>query len=429
MDVSEMSLINQMLQDLDARRSETTAQGQMGPQVRAVEAPRKRSPLILAGVVAGASVLAAAGAGWVWMQPTKSASVNAAAPVVVPAAGQSLAEKRPVAIASVAQATSKAVEAASVSSAASASASAVVQPAGVVDRVVDRVIADHVSFTAGDFPLKLDTRLTVVPPTLAQNAVKPANEPSAVRPARVTQGDQALQPTRTLQGTATKGKSESVQAAAPASTDVAVLSGAELASAVKPSRETTAAQRAESEYRRATLALQQGRAAEALSGFEQAITVDPTHAASRQAIISLLLERGQQDAALRRAKEGIIIDPSQIGIAMILARLHVEKGELKPAIDVLEGSLRHAGDRADYQAFLAAVLQRDGRHKDAVDHYLAAVRQTPQSGVWWMGLGMSLQAQQRNTDALEAYRRAKATNSLSAELMTFVDGRLAQLQR
>jgi MSHA biogenesis protein MshN len=413
MDVSEMSLINQMLQDLDARRSEATSHGQMGTQVRAVEVSQKRNPLILAGVVVGASVLVAAGAGWYWMQSTKSGSDNAAAPL--------------------AQTTSKAVEATSVSSASSAIAptTALAQPA-VVDRALDRVVADRVIFTLGNLPLKLDTRLAVVPPTLTQTAVKPTNEPSAAKPARIAQSGQdaqVLQPTRILQGTATKAKPESVQAAAPASTDVAVLSGTELASAIKPSKETTVAQRAESEYRRATLALQQGRTTEALSGFEQAIAVDPAHAASRQAIISLLLERGQQDAALRRAKEGIALDPSQVGIAMILARLHVEKGELKPAIDVLEGSLRHAGDRADYHAFLAAVLQRDGRHKDAVDHYLAAVRQTPQSGVWWMGLGMSLQAQQRNTDALEAFRRAKATNSLSADLVTFVDGRLAQLQR
>ena len=61
--------------------------------------------------------------------------------------------------------------------------------------------------------------------------------------------------------------------------------------------------------------------------------------------------------------------------------------------------------------------------------YLLAVRMAPQSGIWWMGLGISLQADSRNAEAQESFTRAKATNSLSAELAGFVDQKLAQLRR
>ncbi len=89
----------------------------------------------------------------------------------------------------------------------------------------------------------------------------------------------------------------------------------------------------------------------------------------------------------------------------------------------------YATDRADYQAFLAALLQRDSRNKEAAELYLQALQKSPQTGIWWMGLGISLQAESRVPEAQEAFSRAKASNSLSPELLAFVESKLKQLQR
>jgi len=196
----------------------------------------------------------------------------------------------------------------------------------------------------------------------------------------------------------------------------------------KQVRDFTPQQRAENEYRKALHAHQQGRTNEAISGMEQALQLDAHHAAVRQTLIGLLLDSKRHDDAMRLAREGLGLDPAQTGLAMILARLQVERGELRSAIETLERSLPHAADRADYHAFLAALLQRDERHKLAAERYLIALQKTPQNGVWWMGLGMSLQADNRAKDAQDAFKRAKASNSLSPELQAFVDARLNQLQ-
>jgi MSHA biogenesis protein MshN len=197
----------------------------------------------------------------------------------------------------------------------------------------------------------------------------------------------------------------------------------------KQMKELTPQQRAENEYRKATILLQHGKSAEAIDGLEQALQFDPQHAAARQMLVGALLDAARQDDAIRRAREGLAIDPAQPGLAMILARLQLDKGELKPALATLERTLPHAAERADYQSFLAALLQRDGRHKDAAEHFLLALQKTPQNGVWWMGLGISLQAEHRLPEAQEAFTRAKASNTLSPELLAFVESKLKQLQR
>jgi len=88
--------------------------------------------------------------------------------------------------------------------------------------------------------------------------------------------------------------------------------------------------------------------------------------------------------------------------------------------------LPYAAELPDYQAFLAALLQREGRNKEAIEHYLLALRKVPGSGVWLMGLGISLQAENRQTEAQEAFLRAKASNTLSPDLLAFVEQQLKQ---
>ncbi|CAN5894802.1 hypothetical protein BH11PSE12_BH11PSE12_13270 [soil metagenome] len=194
-------------------------------------------------------------------------------------------------------------------------------------------------------------------------------------------------------------------------------------------KEITPVQLAESYYRQASVLQQQGRPNEATLILEQALKADATHGASRQSLIALLLESKRHDEAARVAQQGLALDQNQTGLAMILARLQVEKGNTPLAIETLQRSLPAATERADYLAFLAALQQRQGLHKEAADLYQRALRKNPQNGLWWMGLGISLQSDGRSQDALEAFHKAKSATGLSPELLAFVEQKISLLQR
>ena len=194
-------------------------------------------------------------------------------------------------------------------------------------------------------------------------------------------------------------------------------------------KEISPQQRAEGEFKQATIYQQQGRNSEAILSLEQALKLDSNHAPARQLMISLLLEGKRYEDAIRELRAGLAIDAHQINFAMILARLMVERAKVNEAVEILQKAAPFAQDRPDYLAFLAALQQKLGRHKEAVQTYRLALNKHAQNAVWWMGLGISLQADGANAEALEAYRQAKTQPGLGADLLAFVDQRIAQIQK
>jgi len=200
-----------------------------------------------------------------------------------------------------------------------------------------------------------------------------------------------------------------------------------LAAQLEQGRQQVAGQRAEAAYRRALASLQEGRTTETIAALEAALRIDPAHEAARQTLVGLLVEAGRHEDAMRQLELGLSLDPRQPAMAMLLSRLQIEKGG--SGIETLQRSLPSAGNDPDYHAFLAGALQRQGRHREAAEQYGQALRTRPDSAVWWMGMGMSLQAEKRNGDALAAFRKARAAGLPSQELVAFVDRRIQQLER
>lgn len=196
-----------------------------------------------------------------------------------------------------------------------------------------------------------------------------------------------------------------------------------------PLKIMSAAQRAENFYRQAVVMLQQGRVVEAKEVLRQALGEDPVNLDARQLLVGLLIEEHRQSDAVNLLKDGLRLSPEQTGFSVALARLQLESGGRQEALTTLQDGLQHAGDDAEYHAFLAALLQREERHEDAVTHYLIALKSDPAMPSWLVGIGISLQALGKLSDAGDAYSRAQQTQALSPDLAQFVDQRLKQVKQ
>jgi MSHA biogenesis protein MshN len=383
-----MSLINKMLQDLDARSVEGTRVPEIHGQVRAV--PNRRSPSVGIWIALGLTIVLAAAATWL----LRGRALPAGPTSVVATSGAAMTSATtPTTTIPVVTTTSLAPP--------------TVEPGAASGQKSIGL--------APEFSLKMaaDLNMVPLPPLLKPSKevkVRPTAESS---PAAVPPSSISITLSTSSKAATTPGSAE------PASP--LVLN--------RQVKDFGPQQRAENEYRRATVLVQQGKMPEAIDTLDQALMLDPQNSAARQTLVALLIDSKRPDDAIRRMQEGLTLDPNQPALAMVLARQLVEKGDLRLAVEALHRSLPHGVDRPEYLAFLAALLQRQGNHKEAIERYVSALRKQPQNGVWWMGMGISLQAENRIKEALDAFGRAKASNTLSAELLVYVDQKLNQLQQ
>ena len=360
-----MSLINKMLQDLDARGTPDGRADAGG--IRSV--PERERGVSRALVFGGAAGLTAAAIalGWVyWKRP-------AVPPVLVSVAST------PVVPASVPAAPPAPVAAA--------------EPAPV--------------------PVPAPAEPVAVPAVASAEQAGPAVKAKARAPADI--GNMEM---RRITGSAAKPyAAPAVKAAAPAASE-RIVDG----------KQVTPQQRVENAYRRALAQLQDGRVSEAMAALLQTLQLDPRHQGARETLVRLLLEAQRPDEAARQLQLSLALDPKQPAQAMMLARLQLDKANGGPAaLDTLMRSLPYAADNGDYRAFLAGVLQREQRYREAAEQYQLALQTAPDNSVWWMGLGIALQADNHPAQARQAFERAKGLQTLSPQLQAFVERKLVQL--
>lgn len=413
-----MSLINKMLQDLDARGSHTGA----GPDaVRPVQGQERRAaPRLL---LIGALVLGAGGAaalGWRTLQRPK-------APAAAPAAVAAAPAPTPTPTSTPTPAPTPPAPPAPTLAAAPAAALPEAAPAALQESSRAARAAEmkriRIKQERAEERLRTGERVKASEHDKSGERIKSSKRRKAER----IEAERLAAENAAKEEKAAKAAKAAKRAAARAAAAAPVSIKAAPAAAAVQGKQSSSQQRAENEYRGALSSLQEGRVAESIAGLQRALAVEPRHQAARETLVRLLLEGKRQNDAMRQMQLGLGLDPAQPAMAMLLARLQMEQGG--PAVDTLMRTLPFVQSNSEYRAFLAAVLQRGQRHKEAAEQYELALRGAPQNGVWWMGLGISLQAEQRLGEAKDAFARAKASSNLTPELQAFVERKLQLLAR
>jgi len=370
-----MSVINQVLLDLEKRRASAAERGGVPSHVRALpdNGQRVRWEWVVACAVAVLAALV------FWMQRTGPDAPRTNAPA----------------------------------------------PLTGTEIVIEQVVSASAGVT---LDVDRDDPAALVPAfRLSLELSRPPEEPAPIASSRLI-GRVGAEPPAATTGAQSRPAPAATDQSAVVKTKTAPVAAAGKAEIHKQVRQPTQQELAENEYRKATGLLHQGLPTEAQQGFEAAVRLQPEHHAARQAQVGLLLEARKFSDAERVLQDALALSPAQSGFGVMLARPQVDRGDIIAAVATLRKGLEYGRDNADYHAFLAALLQRQGQHEEAVEQFQAALRLKPALGVWWLGLGMSLQAVNRTADAQEAYRHARSAANIHPELAALADQRLKQLQ-
>lgn len=365
-----MSLVNQMLKDLEQRRAHLPDDDRLHG-LRAVSdaqaAPTrpptsKRWPLLVV-------IAAVAGSGFgIW-----------------------LSNRGPESIAPVAQAD----RTVSVPQSPSADSTTPVQPATVVDRVVPAALAS---------PLETAAVAALETPAITRNDPKPAPTTTVPRTSKPAPRPVATGPTA-----------------------VAAIATAKPPLMRKTLRAPSPQEEAAQQYNAALQAVTRNEPLQAETALRAALDADPGHVEACTMLATLLLQQDRRDDAARLLAAALERNPRQSRLAMLQARLLADAGQDARAVSVLQAA--QAGADADYQALLGALQQRLGNDTQAAAAYRQALASSPQRGTWWLGLAISLERSEQSAAALAAYRNALRDTTLTAQVGDYVRARIAALGR
>lgn len=418
-----MSLINQMLQELEQRKASTAAPShpELKPTVHPVQAvagPRKNKVLRYAVLAA----LCAVGAyGMQWLSHPAMPHTNQSA-------------NSPSASGVITEANAN-VKSASVAELNPASAAVPV----IADMVVPEVPTQHL----GSLPQPVNATDLFVPSL--EKTLHLSQSTGALTHAAQASAKEHQSPVLSESKAAAKAQPVMLAALVPSTQVVADASDAPvvaLANAnprprANPSHATDAKvsvnktmsleQQASHMYQQAISYLQQGRVAEAQDQLKSAIAAYPQHDDARQTLVGLLVDNKRNDEAIQVLKTGLQVSPNHSSYTQTLARLQLDAGLVTDALHTLESNVVNAQQPQEYHALMAVVLQKTGQHNQAINHYQQALSQGAATPVWYIGLGVSLQAEGRTQEAKLAYQQAQS-GQLSPELAMFVSQRLKQVQ-
>ncbi|MEJ2508112.1 MAG: tetratricopeptide repeat protein [Gammaproteobacteria bacterium] len=196
----------------------------------------------------------------------------------------------------------------------------------------------------------------------------------------------------------------------------------------KRRRPMTADQRSELAYQRGYRLLGRGDTSRGEEQLRQALQADPHNLRARELLAGVYIRAGRLVEAAGLLKQGVHLAPDHTVFAKLYARVLLGQGRAPGAVEVLERHLGAAHNDFDYLAMLAALYQRVGRQREAAQAYRQLVKVRPNRGDWWVGLGISLEALGKPAAARQAYQRARATRALSPELEKYAQARLITLK-
>lgn len=175
---------------------------------------------------------------------------------------------------------------------------------------------------------------------------------------------------------------------------------------------------------------QQQRYPSALHMYNQAMLIDGGSARQWQEFVRMCVQAKDLPRAMDVALRGCEKFPNDVALRVYRARLIVESGDYSAALVTLQsGQTPKVEASSDYYALLASVLQQLGKFDDAGQQYAVLTAVHPQRGDWWIGRAICADQLGASQQAADYYQQAMTCQQLSPQLKQFAVEQLVRLSK
>jgi len=211
------------------------------------------------------------------------------------------------------------------------------------------------------------------------------------------------------------------------------LESAEKANKTSPSfekttRQLTLGERDQQTNQQALQHMRAGRTQTANELLSKLIKEYPAAHQSRATLVALNLSQGYAPQAEQLLAQGLQLAPQQLAFIKLKARLLLSQQQVSQAVELLSAQLEAGAEGQELLALLASASQRDGQHERALQLYQQLLIQNNRQPQWWIGKAISLEVLKQKAAALQAYMQARSIAGISPALKAYAEGRINQLQ-
>ncbi len=181
-------------------------------------------------------------------------------------------------------------------------------------------------------------------------------------------------------------------------------------------------------YQRGLQQVRQGDRHAARENLSAALRMNPELLPARLELIGVLQQLAEESQALRVIQDGLRLNPGQPELRKLVAHSLLSLQQHQAALTQLDADpVPAVAADPDYHALRAAIYQEVGEYAQAAQLYARLLEQRPREPLWWLGLAIALEQQGLATGARDAYRTALDVSGLRPDLERFVQERLQQL--
>ncbi|WP_321530195.1 tetratricopeptide repeat protein [uncultured Desulfuromonas sp.] len=175
-------------------------------------------------------------------------------------------------------------------------------------------------------------------------------------------------------------------------------------------------------------ARQQGNLPEATRVLGELVNVAPDDRNGRFELIKVLLQQRNAEQALQVAESGRQRQPEEPLWLILKARLLAETDQLAEALYALDVDPAPAVSQSpEFYALKAALLQKATRYQDALPIYQHLCGAFPQQPQWWFGRAVTADQVGDQQQARDSFRQALALPGLETQLQLYATQQLQRL--
>jgi len=162
--------------------------------------------------------------------------------------------------------------------------------------------------------------------------------------------------------------------------------------------------------------------------FEEVLLISPNNKYARKQLAALWFGRQSYQAALNLLSQGIHLDINDSELRLLKAQIHSKLQQNLAAFEVLQAHPElSAINDIQYHSLLANQAQASQQYQFAIKAYLRLTQLQANLGRWWLGLGIAYDSESQFKLAKQAYYQALSKQDLSNSTRQFVSQRLVEL--